>query len=344
MTNHLTNKTLYYIDQIMKNVEAQKKRMKGQMYKDSIVCFRGEHKYFGQTKLCPSLFREEKSLQYEKGLLDLLSDYGVADETNVSNLSKAMAGQHFIQTSRLLDVTFSILPALYFASYEENLNDINDENKYGYVYSFVFPESFSPNSDYLNNCYDKIVEGNFSPYARDFKVITHSYDNERVRMQNGGFILFTGEVFSKIPNEYYCPPVKILKDDKKAIREELSEFFNIDESTLFPEKDKRRGVIHRELPKTNKHKNRLEKYIDIELEYSLRRIEYEVTVKVNHTDETTKNIHRFLRKEKESLFGYTDKNFLTEKDKLEKKKIIEHRFMLMGAGVDSKNGINKNIK
>lgn len=308
---------LDYIKNIISNVETIKKQMGILDNEDSFVCFRGEDRDYGETKLTPSLFRDNKHMLLDRELVELLSDYDIPTNTNSSLLSKTIDGQHFVQTSRLLDVTFSILPALYFAS--------ADSHEDGYIYSFVFLESFSPNSSYLNKYYDRIVEEEFSPYAKDFKVVTHSYNNERVKLQNGGFILFSGITFNKIPIEYYNEPIKIDSKDKKIIREELSKYFNISEATIYPEKDKRKSVILKNLSK-NRHTFRatIENQNSIELDCYLRRIELELTVKKAKGISATE-LKRFLRKERKNIFYYLKKNFKSE-SLLEKEAEVSMRF------------------
>lgn len=321
----MENKTLEYIKKIMNNVDSQKRRIGRNAHNDLLVCFRGESEDYKETKLMPSLFRNKAGILLEKELIELLSDYEIPESKDISKLSKSIAGQHFVQTSRLLDITFSILPALYFAS--------SNTNEDGYVYSFVFPESFSPNSDYLNYYYDKLVEGHFIPYSKDFKVITHSYNNERLKMQSGGFILFAGKTFTKIPKEYYSAPTKILAEDKEMIRNELSKYFNMNEATLFPKKDKRKEPIINRLSNIKRNKFKPDDYIDMELAYSCRRIEFEINMKNSTTEVTPKQILRFLRKEKASLMDYIENNYDLDDEKKSKRKDIEQRFTIMEAGV-----------
>lgn len=317
----MENKILYYLEKIMKSVDVQKKLIDGSIHSKPLVCFRGESEDYGTTKLMPSLFRSDSGILLEKELIELLSDYDIPESKDNTKLSKTIAGQHFLQISRLLDISFSILPALYFAS--------DNNEKDGFVYTFIFPESFSPNSDYLNHYYDSLVADDFVPYSKDFKVITHSYNNERLKMQSGGFILFGGEAFSKIPKEYHCEPTKILAQDKKMIRAQLSKYFNLNESTIFPEKDKRKDPIMDRLSYIRRNKSNVGEFIDIELEYSCRRIEFETSLKKDEP----KKILRFLRKEKANLFSYIEKNYKTDEERNRKQKIVENKFTIIESGV-----------
>ncbi|EGO5014769.1 FRG domain-containing protein [Enterococcus faecalis] len=317
------SKVLDYIDKIMRKVIAQEENMKEFFYDDTIVCFRGESADYGETKLMPTLFRDRDNILLEKELIELLCDYDIPDKKDVTKLSRTIAGQHFVQTSRLLDVTFNMLPALYFASHPNNEN--------GYIYTFVFPETFSPNSDYLNDYYDYLVEEKLKPHPKDFKVITHSYNNERIKMQSGGFILFSGMSFSKIPQEYY-ESIEILAEDKDVLRKELSQFFNMSEATLFPEKDKRRGPIKNQLLVSKKKRYHINKYLDAELDAYFRRIEFEVKLKqLNGIGKD--RIYRFLRKEKLDLINYVEKN-VSREEREEKINIVNNKFIFIKLGVN----------
>lgn len=322
--SHNNGVFLKYMEKIVSNVDSLKMQMHSLGSENPIVCFRGESKDYGETKLMPSLFRINNGVYLDKELIELLCDYDIPNSLEESLLSKSIAGQHFVATSRLLDITFSILPALFFAT--------DNFTERGYVYSFVFPESFSPNSEYINSYYDKIVNQKFIPYSKDFKVITHSYNNERIKLQSGGFLLFSGKTFNKIPEEYYNKPIIIEPKDKMIIRDELSKYFNITEATIFPEKDKRKSIIENRLSDVTMLSSGDDKeHKLIELEYYLRRIEFETMLKLRNKI-STMDLKRFLRNEKSNLKKYLDKNFdiQEEREKVEKRmlqkfKLIEKR-------------------
>lgn len=204
-------------------------------------CFRGEGADYGESKLTPTLFRSYlvTERKIDKELLNLISDYNISEPDQLRPLSKAIEGQHFIELSRLLDVTFSILPALFFAC---SSNEDND----GFVYIFQFPKTYSPSSSYINEYYEKIIENEIIPYYQNFKVLSHVQSNERIKLQSGGFILFPGERIKPIPESYYRK-ICIDKALKKKILEELDNFYNINMSTIYPEKDKKKDLIKKRL-------------------------------------------------------------------------------------------------
>ncbi|MGO0289899.1 hypothetical protein ACTMDJ_14435, partial [Enterococcus faecalis] len=65
------SKVLEYIDKIIKKVTEQEEKMKEFFYDDTIVCFRGESKDYGETKLMPTLFRDRDNILLEKELIEL---------------------------------------------------------------------------------------------------------------------------------------------------------------------------------------------------------------------------------------------------------------------------------
>ena len=202
------------------------------------ISFRGESLPYGKTSLMPSIFRYPEFLNREQTLLALLTDYGVVDKTQ-SYITKAIDCQHYIARSRFLDITYSVLPALYFAC--ENFDDKSlegkslDEKK-GFVFIFNFPEFYSPNSPYIEDGYKTLLINKNSLYHKNFKVLTHIEGNKRIKAQSGGVIFFPGTEFSPIDNLYY-KFVEIPFNHKKEIIKELDLFFNINAHTIYPDKD-----------------------------------------------------------------------------------------------------------
>lgn len=296
------------ISQIYNKIEILKKN-----FSDSDIeftyCFRGEAKDYGKTKLTPTLFRENTSGSdcLDKELINLITDYRIVEDESLNSLTKAIEGQHFLALSRLLDVTFSILPSLFFASSTEK-----DAN--GYIYVFQFPKTYSPSSTYINTYYEKIISEEILPYYQNFKVLSHTQSNNRIKSQSGGFILFPGLQLSikGIPNVYY-EKVEIKAENKEKILEELDKFFNINEATIYPEKDKKRELIRNKLfltSKDTKELNSAKEFCITEVTDALERITYECSIALKDANENSKkNIRRILRREKRDLFNYINKNF-----------------------------------
>ena len=169
---------------------------------NSIVAFRGEPQDYGDTKLLPSLYRKKLSVKQEIKLFELLKDYKVIGKEEMSNLQKAIAAQHYLATSRLLDITFNVLVAIYFAT---SSKEDDKEKRDGYLYIFCLPQHFSPSSKYIEQYYDNMLSENKREFVlkKNFKVITHGYFNERVKLQSGGFIFFPASNITRIPECFY---------------------------------------------------------------------------------------------------------------------------------------------
>ena len=187
----------YYIQKIYKKVD---NRMKKQNSKNSkhIIAFRGEPIDYRDTALMPSIFRNGNR-KYESLSYDLAIDYRL-NNANDQYVDQATNLQHYIALSRMLDITFNCLVALYFAccNYEK------DSDEDGIIYIFDFPEYYSPHSKYIQTLYVDVLESNNSiAYSKNFRVFAESYTNPRIKSQSGGFIFFPGDTFSPINNIYY---------------------------------------------------------------------------------------------------------------------------------------------
>ncbi|WP_143750824.1 FRG domain-containing protein [Clostridium merdae] len=177
-----------YINLIRKEIEGLK--LNHSQYFDAgiLVAFRGEPSDYGQKKLMPSLFRNLEYLKKEHHLFELLCDFNFVSN-NSSNIEKAIEAQHYTAISRMLDISFNSLVALYFAC-ENKAN----ENNNGYIFIFAFPEHYSPHSKYIEDFYTYMLDGRHIPYSKNFKVFSHSYSNDRIKAQKGGFIFFQARI------------------------------------------------------------------------------------------------------------------------------------------------------
>lgn len=213
-----------------------------QSYTDEIIVYRGETQDFGKTACIPGLFRKrylDENKFFEKNILDEMTANGIA--IGNTYLEKAINAQHDGFPSRLLDVTYNSLIGLQFAvtPYYKCAED-SDDDKDGYVYIFHFSESYCATGIGISDNYDEILNqketwynGHFL-FSRNFKFIDHMRINERIKAQNGAFILFQGNEPHQIPN-YYFDIIKIPRNAKKTLRMELKTLFDIDNSTIYPE-------------------------------------------------------------------------------------------------------------
>lgn len=282
-----------YINEIKKKVNTLSGYHQAFLNREPLIAFRGESKEYGITKLTPSLFRERTYVEKEEHLFELFCDYSIVSKT-ASNVEKAIETQHYASISRMLDISFDVLVALYFAcaNVEED----------GYIYIFAFPEHYSPHSKYVEDFYTNILEGKHIAYSRNFMVFSHSYSNERIKAQKGGFIFFPGKDFQRI-NECYYERVRIDKNHKKEILNDLNLFFQVNTSTLFPEKDRIAEVV-KEKFKSNTYSSK-KVTLENEIDTLISRIDYELKI-IRKKDKITdkKEILRWLRKEQDDITNY----------------------------------------
>lgn len=305
-----------YITQIKEKVAELSSRHRAFLKTEPLIAFRGESNDYGDTKLTPSLFRDSSYVAKESHLFELFCDYNIVDP-KASNIEKAIETQHYASISRMLDISFDVLVALYFACTHPDEHD-------GYVYVFAFPEHYSPHSKYIEEFYTNVLEGKHIAYSRNFKVFSHSVTNDRIKAQKGGFIFFPGKEFHPI-NDCYYERILISKNRKREILEDLEALFQITKATLFPEKDKVAEII------TNKFKGNIYTTKSVSLENEIEsffsRIDYEL--KILHLKGKTadkKRVMRWLRKEQDDLISYTEQQIsshISELTDAEQEKVIQ---------------------
>ena len=305
-----------YIKEVKEKISLLIDRNKMQENDEYLFAFRGEARDYGATKLMPSLFRNSTYITKEKYLFELLSDYDVITNEKKGNIEKAMEAQHYVAISRMLDITFNVLVAFYFAC-------ISEQDKDAKLYIFCFPEHYSPHSKYIEKFYTNMLEGKNIAYSKNFKVISHSYLNSRIKAQMGGFIFFQGNEFSPISSIYY-ESIKIEAQDKKNILKELNLLFGINNATIFPDKENRANLAKE---KFNQFKSKVRDLsIEDEIYTYFERIQYESNIYKNKLGKDFDRIKylRKLRKEREDLLNYIDINFKCGSENDEKNKWISY--------------------
>lgn len=305
-----------YITQIKEKVAELSSRHRAFLKTEPLIAFRGESNDYGDTKLTPSLFRDSSYVAKESHLFELFCDYNIVDP-KASNIEKAIETQHYASISRMLDISFDVLVALYFACTHPDEHD-------GYVYVFAFPEHYSPHSKYIEEFYTNVLEGKHIAYSRNFKVFSHSVTNDRIKAQKGGFIFFPGKEFHPISDCYY-ERILISKNHKREILEDLEALFQITKATLFPEKDKVAEII------TNKFKGNIYTTKSVSLENEIEsffsRIDYELKIlRLKGKTADKKRVMRWLRKEQDDLINYTEQQIsshISELTDAEQEKVIQ---------------------
>lgn len=285
-----------YINEIKKKVNTLSGYHQAFLNREPLIAFRGESKEYGITKLTPSLFREKSYVEKEEHLFELFCDYSIVS-TSASNVEKAIETQHYASISRMLDISFDVLVALYFACANTEAD--------GYIYIFAFPEHYSPHSKYVEDFYTNVLEGKHIAYSRNFMVFSHSYSNDRIRAQKGGFIFFPGKEFQPI-SECYYERIRIDKNDKEEILNDLDLFFQVNASTLFPEKDKIAEVVKEKFKNSAYSTKKVT--LENEVETLISRINYELKIiRTKGEIIDKKEILRWLRKEQDDVINYVKK-------------------------------------
>ncbi len=208
---------------------------------ERIVVYRGEPAVYDRP-CCPNLFRKQVltgNVFFEKNLFDTMRQNKLTGEKRY--LENAIDAQHGEFPSRLLDVSYNCLTALYFAvtPYYHKAEDFMDQED-GMVYLLFVDEIYSPSAQNTNDAYEALIRRDQEWYRdnsifwNSHKFIDHTKQNDRIIAQQGAFILFAGEQAEELPEYMYCG-IRIPKDAKPLIREELKLLFGIHTGSVYPE-------------------------------------------------------------------------------------------------------------
>ncbi len=207
----------------------------------SVIVFRGEAKAF-ETPCQPNIFRTELSQTdkfFEKNLFEEMSANHLTN--GQSYLEMAIDAQHGGFPSRLLDVSYNCLSALYFAVtpyYTEKETSYDTED--GIVYVFFLEDLYCPTGNNIIQAYNACINHEVDWFSgqglfqKNHKLIDHIKKNPRIIAQQGAFILFQGEQLSSFPR-YRYKTIRIDKDAKTRLRNELRLYFGIHTGSIYPE-------------------------------------------------------------------------------------------------------------
>lgn len=252
-------------------------------YEDDVIVYRGENRIF-KTSCCPNLFRKNyltRKKLFEKHVLDEMSANGLTHGKNY--LLKAIDAQHGGFPSRLLDVTYNALIALYFAVtpfYTEK--EEKDDNEDGVVYIFDFEDAYCALSYEVSEIYNSIVEregkkelSEYKIFQYNHKFIDHVNSNERIIAQQGAVILFQGNSYTPIP-EYMYEKVIINYNSKKVIRKQLKDLFGITTGYIYPEINNKVNYILEKSLKYSEYSFSIENELILIEEFFKKYLEYQI--------------------------------------------------------------------
>lgn len=295
-----------------------------------ITVFRGETADYGKTACQPNIFRGgylDNNEFFEKNVLDEMSANHIAKGN--SYLEKAINAQHGGFPSRLLDVSYNSLIALFFAItpfYTEKITKTDKED--GYVYVFYLDEMFCPVGDGVKDNYDELICRKKKWYSqstlfnRNFKLIDHIKINQRIIAQQGAFILFQGIDAQPLPSSFYTK-IRVAGNAKAELRKELKQLFGIHMGTVYPEENNLVDVILDKSRVTNSRGFELENELELVLSSFERDLDdYLCTILRERSVE--KNI-----KEMERLIYWYKRGYEKTKEQLDKIEYAEREEILL---------------
>ena len=178
------------------------------------------------------------NLFFEKNLFDTMRQNKLSESSNY--LDNAIDAQHGEFPSRLLDVSYNCLTALYFAvTPYYHLDEDAYDDKDGWVFIFFLDEIFSPSAQNTNQNYEAIIERKEKwlqepLLGKNFKFIDHTKLNNRIVAQQGAFLLFQGDLAEELPQSMYYG-IRIPGKAKPTLRRELKQMFGIHTGSIYPE-------------------------------------------------------------------------------------------------------------
>lgn len=207
---------------------------------DYFMVYRGESEEYS-TPCIPTIYRGfalKQNANYEKNMFMAMRQNDISKSEVY--LHNAIDAQHDGFPSRLLDVTYNALIALYFAvtPYYYKPEDAADGAD-GIVYVIKYSEALSPEAKNTQDLYESALRGsseigNSRFLSYHHRLIDHCKQNKRIIAQQGAFVLFTGETPVPIPYYQMCG-IRISHDAKAKIRHELKYMFGIYTGTVYPE-------------------------------------------------------------------------------------------------------------
>ena len=292
-----------YIKIVLERIEEKKET-------EEIVVYRGEAKDHKESACKPNIFRDkylDNNPNFERNLFDEMSANKISNGD--SYLEKAISAQHDGFPSRLLDVSYNSLMALYFACTPYYFKPEDEYDKHdGVVYLYFIKKMFCPVGNNINENYNALIKGetncfiNSVLFQKNHKLIDHIKTNKRIIAQQGAFILFQGNEPETI-SESKCIKIMIPQKAKKRLREELKLLFGIYTGSVYPEA----GNLVKEMTEKSTMLNATEFSFATEIDLALVNLEKEMEYYLSiilSTYSTISQCTQVVKKFEEVVYSY----------------------------------------
>lgn len=280
-----------------------------------LFTYRGEQIIYS-TSGQPNLFRGKtydklvESPIYEKNIIDEVLMNKLSEHDNY--LQAAMDAQHGGFPSRLLDISFNALIALFFATtphFHQPIDTHDSED--GVVIIYAVDKMYSSNSSKLQNFFEEMIDLN-SEKSTDklhnyvHKFIDYSTINARIQAQQGGFVLFSGLQYNPIP-EWKQEKIIISSECKPKIRRDLRNLFGLTIGSIYPESDNLVGYLSEKAELLVENSNLLKEDVQYELEKQLKHF-LSIIIKIKYEDRSNnpKIVWEKLKEIETYLAGYVE--------------------------------------
>lgn len=326
-----------YLNEVEKNIK-KLTRNNGNL----LICYRGEDRKENENgekylHSMPNIFRPDNFNNFdrynwfEKNILDEIKSNNISKNKNY--LEIAMDAQHGGFPSRLLDVTFNSLIALFFAVTPHYTKKKKQHDTFdGRVIIYAVDKMSTSNTESIIDIYDNLVNNKTHNTRLDsyFHILIDFVDlNSRIKAQQGGFILFGGNQYVPIPDSRLIE-ITIPHESKDTLREQLNLFFGINMGMIYPEPDNKVDYI---IKRALKVENEIDYYsiiyneIEFNIKYMVNNIKFQLAHNENQLTELLGDLSKYIYYIYLSISIY-DSSRKDDIDKVEKlKKYLDSKIL-----------------